>query len=121
MKEYLFYDEVSGEEFLVETDMKEKAYMCAYAYFEEPKFIREVSHWEAEMLGLDTYQKGENKMAKCKNCNSEDYEIIYIEEYDYNGDYIRVLAKARCCGCGKEFWVREYFDFDDSKNVQGKI
>lgn len=60
-------------------------------------------------------------MAKCKNCNSEDYEIIYIEEYDYNGDYIRVLAKARCCECGKEFWVREYFDFDDSKNVQGKI
>ena len=42
MKEYLFYDEVSGEEFLVETDMKEK-------------FVREVSHWEAEMMGLDTY------------------------------------------------------------------
>ena len=61
-------------------------------------------------------KKGE-KMAKCKKCNSEDYEIIYIEEYDYNGDYIRVLAKARCCKCGKEFWVREYFDFDDSKNV----
>ena len=62
MKEYLFYDEISGEEFLVETDMKEKAYLCAYAYFEEPKFVREVSHWEAEMMGLDTYQKGENKM-----------------------------------------------------------
>ena len=58
MKEYLFYDEVSGEEFLVETDMKEKAYLCAYKYFEEPKFVREVSHWEAEMMGLDTYQKG---------------------------------------------------------------
>ena len=56
MKEYLFYDEVSGEEFLVETDMKEKAYLCAYTYFEEPKFVREVSHWEAEMMGLDTYQ-----------------------------------------------------------------
>ena len=56
MKEYLFYDEVSGEEFLVETDMKEKAYLCAYSYFEEPKFVREVSHWEAEMMGLDTYQ-----------------------------------------------------------------
>ena len=55
MKEYLFYDEVSGEEFLVETDMKEKAYLCAYTYFEEPKFVREVSHWEAEMMGLDTY------------------------------------------------------------------
>jgi hypothetical protein len=55
MKEYLFYDEVSGEEFLVETDTKEKAYLCAYAYFQEPKFIEEVSPWQAEMMGLDTY------------------------------------------------------------------
>ena len=64
MKNYLFYDEVSGEEFLVETDMKEKAYLCAYTYFEEPKFVREVSHWEAEMMGLDTYQKGVNQCIK---------------------------------------------------------
>ena len=60
MKEYLFYDEVSGEEFLVETDMKEKAILCARAYFEKPKFCGEVSNWEAEMMGLDTYQKGVN-------------------------------------------------------------
>jgi YgiT-type zinc finger domain-containing protein len=70
-----------------------------------------------EMRSINQRKERRNKMAKCKNCNSEDYEIIYIEEYDYNGDYIRVLAKARCCECGKEFWVREYFDFDDSKNV----
>ena len=57
-------------------------------------------------------------MAKSKNCNSEDYEITYIEEYDYNGDYISILAKARCCECNKKFWVREYFDFDNSENVQ---
>lgn len=55
MKNYLFYDEVSGEEFLVETDMKAKAIICARAYFEKPKFIGEVSHYEAEMMGLDTY------------------------------------------------------------------
>jgi len=55
MKEYLFYDEVSGEEFLVETDMKAKANLCARVYFEKPKFVCEVSHWEAEMMGLDTY------------------------------------------------------------------
>ena len=67
MKEYLFYDEVSGEEFLVETDMKEKAYMCAYSYFEEPKFVREVSHWEAEMMGLDTYQLCV-KLARAVDC-----------------------------------------------------
>lgn len=60
-------------------------------------------------------------MAKCKNCNSKDYEIIYIGEYDYNEDYITALVKVRCSECGKEFWVREYFNFNDSKNVQGKM
>ena len=55
MKEFLFYDEVTGEEFLVETDMKAKAIICARAYFEKPKFICEVSYYEAEMMGLDTY------------------------------------------------------------------
>ena len=55
MKNYLFYDEVSGEEFLVETDMKEKAILCARAYFEKPRFCGEISYWEAEMMGLDTY------------------------------------------------------------------
>ena len=60
MKNYLFYDEYTGEEFIVETDMKEKAYMCAYKYFKEPKFCGEILYFEAEMSGLDTYQKGEN-------------------------------------------------------------
>ena len=55
MKNYLFYDNASGEIFIVETDMKEKAYLCAYKYFEEPIFEGEISHWEAEMLGYDTY------------------------------------------------------------------
>ena len=55
MKNYLFYDEISGEEFLVETDMKEKAYLCAYKYFEDPIFEGEISRFEAEMMGLDTY------------------------------------------------------------------
>lgn len=55
MKNYLFYDEVTGEEFLVETDTKEKAILCARAYFQEPQFCGEVSYWEAEMMGLDTY------------------------------------------------------------------
>lgn len=55
MKEYLFYDNASGEMFFVETDMKEKAILTARAYFEEPIFEGEVTHWEAEMLGYDTY------------------------------------------------------------------
>ena len=58
MKNYLFYDEYTGEEFIVETDMKEKAYLCAYKYFKEPIFESEISHFEAEILGYDTYQKG---------------------------------------------------------------
>ena len=56
MKNYLFYDYETGENFIVETDMKEKAYLCAYKYFKDPKFISEISYFEAEMLGLDTYQ-----------------------------------------------------------------
>ena len=56
-------------------------------------------------------------MAKCKNCGSEDYEVIYIEEHDYNGDYITVVAKVRCCDCGEEFWIRAYFDFGEGENI----
>lgn len=55
MKEYLFYDRVSGEEFFVHTDTKEKAYLCAYSYFQEPILLDIVSEWEAEILGYDTY------------------------------------------------------------------
>jgi len=55
MKNYLFYDYETGEYFIVETDMKEKAYLCAYKYFEDPKFVSTISYFEAEMLGLDTY------------------------------------------------------------------
>lgn len=43
MKEYLFYDRVSGEEFFVNTDTKEKAYTYAYTYFEEPILLDVVS------------------------------------------------------------------------------
>jgi len=57
------------------------------------------------------------EVAKCQICKSDDYESIYIEEYDYNESFIIVLAKARCCNCGAEFWVREYFDFGKSKNI----
>ena len=55
MKNFLFYDENTGEEFIVEIDTKEKAIITARAYFEKPKFCGEVSFWEAEMMGLDTY------------------------------------------------------------------
>lgn len=55
MKEYWFYDYETGEDFIVETEMKEQAYLCAYKYFKDPKFCGEISYFEAEMSGLDTY------------------------------------------------------------------
>ena len=55
MTNFLFYDRVTGEEFIVETDMVEKAWLTARAYFQKPKLIGEISYWEAEMSGLDTY------------------------------------------------------------------
>ena len=55
MKNYLFYDYDLGEHFIVETDTKEKAYLCAYTYFKDPKFCEELSYFEAELLGLDVY------------------------------------------------------------------
>lgn len=55
MKEYLFYDEVTGEEFFVETDMKAKAILTARAYFQKPILLDILTEWEAEILGYDTY------------------------------------------------------------------
>lgn len=76
MKNYLFYDKYTGEEFIVETDMKEKAYLYAYKYFKEPKFCGEVSNWEAKMSGLDTYER-DYKMNELKILN--DYLMIVVK------------------------------------------
>ena len=56
-------------------------------------------------------------MVKCPKCKSDDYEVNYIEDYSYEGDKIIVLTKVHCCECEKEFWVKEFFTFDDAKNV----
>ena len=58
MRTFYFIDEETGEEFLIETTDKKKAIKMAHEYFEDPKFISEISEYEAEMSGLDTYQKG---------------------------------------------------------------
>lgn len=55
MKNYLYYDEASGEEFIVEALNKEEAQRTAEMYFEAPKLDSEISDLEAEMMGLDTY------------------------------------------------------------------
>lgn len=56
-------------------------------------------------------------MVKCPKCKSNDYEVIYIDDYSYYGDEITVLVKAHCCKCKKEFWAKEFFIFDSAKNV----
>lgn len=54
MKNYLFTSK-DGEEFIVEAITKENAKCIALDYFNEPKFICELSDFEAEMSGIDTY------------------------------------------------------------------
>lgn len=56
-------------------------------------------------------------MVKCPKCKSEDYEVKYIGDYNYQGDEIITLANVRCCECNKEFWVKEFFTFSDAKYV----
>ena len=56
MKNYLMYDRESGEDFIVEAENEEEAMNKAFSYsFEDPDICSEISDFEAEMLGLDTY------------------------------------------------------------------
>lgn len=55
MKTYEFYDKVTGESFFVEATRKEHAILTARAYFQKPIFLGEITRFEAEMLGYDTY------------------------------------------------------------------
>lgn len=55
MKHYFFYDEITGEEFIVGADNLFAAQEIATEYFEEPKFFYEMSEFEAEASGLDEY------------------------------------------------------------------
>ena len=52
---FLYYDKVTGEYFFVEEETLEKAWDVATEYYDEPRFIRAVDYFEAEMLGYDTY------------------------------------------------------------------
>ena len=56
MKNWLFCDYASGEDFIVEAPTKEKALETAKEYFADPcGNPDEISDFEAEMMGLDTY------------------------------------------------------------------
>ena len=55
MTTFWFYDAVSGEEFFVEAFDEIEAESIAYEHFENPIFREEVSYFEAECMGYDTY------------------------------------------------------------------
>lgn len=55
MRNFLFRDEETGEEFFVQEDTLEKAKEIANDIFSEPTFISIFSDVEAEWAGLDTY------------------------------------------------------------------
>ena len=52
---WMFWDEESGEEFIVYERTLEKAKVVAKEYFNKPKFDHKMTDFEAEMSGLDTY------------------------------------------------------------------
>lgn len=55
MKNFYFVDNETGEDFIVEANTLRDAIHIASTYFEEPQFLREISDYEAEMIGVDTY------------------------------------------------------------------
>lgn len=56
MKNWLFWDYASGEDFIVEAPTEEKAIEIAEKYFADPCWCPdEITDDEAEMMGLDTY------------------------------------------------------------------
>lgn len=56
MKNWLFCDYATREDFIVEASTKEKAIKVAKRYFADPcGDPDEISDYEAEMMGLDTY------------------------------------------------------------------
>jgi len=55
MKNYLFYDDISGEQFIVEAETQEDAIAIACQYYDDPQLDDVITDIEAEMLGYDTY------------------------------------------------------------------
>lgn len=55
MKNYLFSDNFTGEEFIVQASNLVNARAIAKEYFKEPYCINILTEEHAEMLGLDTY------------------------------------------------------------------
>lgn len=54
-KHFLFYDNGSGEEFIVGACDLAEAEQIAHEYFDEPKYQYQMTEFEAESSGLDEY------------------------------------------------------------------
>jgi len=59
-------------------------------------------------------------MVRCPKCKCEDYEVIFIEGYDYEGDSVTADVEVECSECGKKFWIKERFKFKSAKNAKGE-
>ena len=55
MKNFLFYDDNTGEEFIVEAKTGVEARKIADCYFDSAVLLGTLSNHEAEVYGLDTY------------------------------------------------------------------
>ena len=55
MKQYLFEDLESGEEFIVGANNLDEAWVTTREYFAEPSYCYRMSEYEAEASGLDEY------------------------------------------------------------------
>lgn len=55
MKNYLFYNEETGEHFFVQEVNLWKANQTAYLFFQRPFYKCSMNDAEAEMYGYDTY------------------------------------------------------------------
>jgi hypothetical protein len=57
--DFEFYDEETGEVFLVEVQdtqyAQREALQIAHENFDTPRLIRQIPEWEANILGYDTY------------------------------------------------------------------
>ena len=103
MKNFYFVDNETGEDFIVVADTLHDAIHIASAYFEEPQFLREISEYEAEMIGVDTYQKGEEmgEFEIFKKALERTGAKLNIEIWDFD-DYTEQLIED--CTHHIAFW-----------------
>lgn len=55
MRNFLFYDNEEGINFIVQANTIGEAIVVAHEEFPNPEFIEELTEEEAEMLGYDTF------------------------------------------------------------------